>query len=1108
MKQKTILLDDDCSLIDELSEKTHEALAEQLSQLIGECNATGRVVGLEGKWGSGKSTVVRILCEKLKALEKCFVFCTDAWGHEGDPLRKLFLLSLIDELNKSNRVDSDSKKSLNKIRKDVISKKSESMEEHTSLLSRFGKWVSFLTLFVPIGCVILDKTWDDVTIDFGLPIHWLFVIGVFLAIAPFWAFAYQFIHWLICKNKYTNRRPFALFDINAGRDFNHTVVSESEKDSVSFAESFKEILEEIKSSFSRLVIVIDNLDRVNHSDALKIWSTLQTFVRLKDKMESPKLWVVIPYTEEGIESLWENEKQDENDGSDVNVVKSFLDKTFQLRFEVPDLLIGDWQSFAEKKAKEVFVGFPESDVKLILDVLCWARRNSSDAPSPREIKLYLNQVRLLHEIHSKDGVRLSSICFYATKRYLRGMSRTSLESDLLKGGISSHSLPLDANNEHLVEDLCAILFHVSPEKGIQILLEGRIKCCLEQGKEADLKDMYQAHGDAFVGVLGYTLSHAPETAAFDYALSLQKGLGSASEQFHDMAILHWRDWLSNHSEQVPGKIRWPSITAFGDVVRSDSRLAEKTWTFFSSSFCNDLVERNFSPDMWVGCLKNVQQSYGIEPTILYSPGMFSMLKQCNVEEAKQVASSLQLSSDAEDTIANDIRPGHELDPRLPTAFSILIDAGLAFVDKTFEALLAAFTSNGNRGTQYYRMIACFDCLKNKDLRKRGILQFLGLPAVWACASLPNRNEEKNILGYLTAKYHETDSAQQISSSRKVPQNAVASILARWKTSSFPNASTIYQLTRRCGDYSYLRTLAVDRENVLVGDVVRNAIQDNDLQLGRGNDVLGLFSELIKFLSDEERNKLALLFISSEDIVHELESIQSGSLANLLPSFVLLLKNMKENESRRVRPGVERILSKASQNEWNKAFSSPVALVALLQKLKDCGSDLPLTTAFCEAFKQWLSAWFERREQENEPKLDGITVLFHFLNDAFKEDVAVRINQLAREKAFSLRSGEAGLVLGFSAHDKWTDVDGETICQAIQNAVTSKKRDELLLLVPILLAGLKHFNPSNRFSSTLKEPVEAWLKDAQDDVDKSLHELCVALNIELDPATPVRENTKL
>ena len=69
----------------------HLELAATLHAII-DSEEGGCAVGLEGTWGSGKSTVVQLLKERLPGC--LFVF--DAWSHEGDPLRRVFIEQLID----------------------------------------------------------------------------------------------------------------------------------------------------------------------------------------------------------------------------------------------------------------------------------------------------------------------------------------------------------------------------------------------------------------------------------------------------------------------------------------------------------------------------------------------------------------------------------------------------------------------------------------------------------------------------------------------------------------------------------------------------------------------------------------------------------------------------------------------------------------------------------------------------------------------------------------------------------------------------------------------------------------------------------------------------
>jgi predicted KAP-like P-loop ATPase len=100
--------------------QSQNTLAENICQFINEnedCNK--KVIGIEGEWGSGKSNVITILKEKLKAGYYFFVF--DAWGHQEDLTRRSILegllIKLIDDevLNgKKDKWDSELKNLLSK----------------------------------------------------------------------------------------------------------------------------------------------------------------------------------------------------------------------------------------------------------------------------------------------------------------------------------------------------------------------------------------------------------------------------------------------------------------------------------------------------------------------------------------------------------------------------------------------------------------------------------------------------------------------------------------------------------------------------------------------------------------------------------------------------------------------------------------------------------------------------------------------------------------------------------------------------------------------------------------------------------------------------------
>src|SRR5574341_2411604 len=72
----------------------HREIANAVAELV-RTEDGGRSIGLSGPWGAGKSTVVSLLRRDIAVSSEHCLWVFDAWAHEGDPLRRTFLESLI-----------------------------------------------------------------------------------------------------------------------------------------------------------------------------------------------------------------------------------------------------------------------------------------------------------------------------------------------------------------------------------------------------------------------------------------------------------------------------------------------------------------------------------------------------------------------------------------------------------------------------------------------------------------------------------------------------------------------------------------------------------------------------------------------------------------------------------------------------------------------------------------------------------------------------------------------------------------------------------------------------------------------------------------------------
>lgn len=470
---------------DEFEYNTHEGVATTLYELIRDTDK-GITVGLEGAWGSGKSTVINLLRNKLD--EKTLFFSFDAWAHEGDPLRRIFLESLINKIDPNN--ENDELVSL----KNKVSGRTKTVDVKTKKgVSKFGKLISASALAIPMGSAFLSAVkyenlvypWSDVPKS----IDWLLVFGIFLTLLPL---VVTLGCWLL------KRDEFKLFESESAENYTQDITEDGERTSIEFERLFSEIMSLIigkpDSKYERCIIVIDNLDRIEAKSSQGIWSTLQTFFQHRSSSNShldwkDKLWFIVPFDREGLSKIW----QQEDSNSDMNVARSFFDKCFQVIAEVPTPVMSGWIKFFDLSLEKAFSN-RESDWKnefRATYIRCKGILDSS--PTPREIYTLINKSGFL-SLQFKNSISAQSICIYSLLR-LSDTEKT-IRKMLLENTISQ-KYSIDGDLNKVKSEIAGLLFKVEPQKGIELLLVPEIRQSLINGDGGYLNSLIKDHNDSF-----------------------------------------------------------------------------------------------------------------------------------------------------------------------------------------------------------------------------------------------------------------------------------------------------------------------------------------------------------------------------------------------------------------------------------------------------------------------------------------------------------------------------------------------------------------------------------------------------------------------------------
>lgn len=456
----------------------HDRLATAIADLV-RSEDGGRTIALEGGWGSGKSTVVNLLEQKLDPDPNITLWVFDAWAHQGDPLRRTFLERLMIHLSESEWVK---KQEWDRRREELARRRKVTHTKDAPQFTTLAKVLSVLLLLWPLGSALFAV---------GLPDDWpLVAIGLTLALAP----AFVVFLWWLRRSADEDETAWALLANTTVTETRTETIEDPDPTSVEFHDTFTSLMDEaLPDAERRMVLVLDNLDRIDPDDALSIWSTLQTFLHPQEHSKPSwfgRLWVLIPHDPGAIRRLWEKGQQ-----SSDHVASAFVDKSFQVRFEVPPPVLSDWHEYLLALLKEALPRHHDPEFHVIYRIFECVAVNSGSSPSPRDLKLYVNDIGALHR-QRQDEFPLSHLAYYVVLR----RHRVDVPRGLLRAELPAAELePL--LGEGAADNLAALAFNVGVPRARQLLLREPIRTALTRGEPAPLQDLAKANPEGFWEVL-------------------------------------------------------------------------------------------------------------------------------------------------------------------------------------------------------------------------------------------------------------------------------------------------------------------------------------------------------------------------------------------------------------------------------------------------------------------------------------------------------------------------------------------------------------------------------------------------------------------------------
>lgn len=503
---------------DAFSDGTHEKVAQSLCSLIsgGDNSVT---IGLEGKWGAGKTTVLQLLKNKInREDEGVFFFSFDAWAHEGDPLRRIFLEMLLDNISSESQGDE-----LERLRKEVSGKHKTIEVTRSREVSRLGVALAISAMLIPIGASmlsIIDTSHVSLpSTETAKDIHWPFTVSLVLLGMPLLTLA----TW--CIATIGKKRRWAFMQSVTTDDYIQDVTGEPDKTSIEFERYFKAILAEKVGSnkpFKKVVIVLDNIDRLSKEHIRNVWATMQSFFQHRNSFEggedelAKSIWFIVPYDREILSEALDGMRSSAGNYpyaySNLDSIGSapkqemapsltVLEKSIQVTAEVPEPAMTGWSEYLDLCIDDA-LGSWSSKTRCIVKATCHACLASlTHSPTPRRLRSLVNQVGF-NGLRWIDELGADSIVIYSLLRLdiSAGEMRTKL--------LSHDALPINsyADPARIRKEIAAMLFGLSVDRALQMLLGEEINLAIKssvrpEGKGTltgmNLSDLQGVFGDGF-----------------------------------------------------------------------------------------------------------------------------------------------------------------------------------------------------------------------------------------------------------------------------------------------------------------------------------------------------------------------------------------------------------------------------------------------------------------------------------------------------------------------------------------------------------------------------------------------------------------------------------
>jgi len=476
-------------------QRSAKALAAAIKKLANEDGA----IGIEGGWGSGKSTVVGFaeqLLSGAKGPEEYQVFTFDLWAHGMHDIRRPLLEELVAWADREGLLGDKNK---NKTYfQDKIRDRNETITKTFSRRYNFAGFVAiFLAPIIPLALAWLSpfalRGWSPIqlhesnTIDTWIihlvPWFWVVALGVFVLLYA------NFIIQALFKGV---SNALSIYESKSEVETEKRNIRRRDPATTEFHQIFREILSEIQTDKRRLVLVLDNIDRIAEGRLRETWAEVRSvFAAHEPGAETPigrkAVTCIVPYDLKYVaEGFTQTEPISSSSGlSSSSAAEALIRKTFKTIIRVSPPIAADWQEYFYFQLDEAMEPGLEPAQKYRLFKMYEIERRILGHPTPRDIINYVNEI-VIHAEQWEDQIPLEAISLYLACRSKLADKPQAIIQDAL---VSEYAVGVSNLGPDWRRFVAALFYNVEPGHSERVMLEYRLNDSLVGEAEPDFSVM-------------------------------------------------------------------------------------------------------------------------------------------------------------------------------------------------------------------------------------------------------------------------------------------------------------------------------------------------------------------------------------------------------------------------------------------------------------------------------------------------------------------------------------------------------------------------------------------------------------------------------------------